>query len=132
MRFYERDGLLSPAGRSAARYRVYDEESLERLKAIRLAQRAGLSLADVKELSELQGERGFYETMKRRLAERLAEVDWRIAELRELRGRIEAALHCCDTQADCPAECRTFDRSLPEGCDRVSETRSWRAGLKHA
>lgn len=116
LRYYEREGLLSPVSRSRAGYRVSDEESLERLKAIRLAQRAGLSLADVKELSDLQGERGFYEAMKQRLAERLREVDERIGQLQELRQRIIEALHCCDTQANCPRECRTFNQSLPEGC----------------
>jgi len=117
LRYYERAGLLSPTSRSAAGYRVYDEESLERLKAIRLAQRAGLSLADVKELSDLQGERGFYDAMRQRLAERLKDVDERMDDLRDLRRRIQEALECCATQANCPKECRTFTQSLPEGCE---------------
>lgn len=121
LRYYEREGLLSPASRSRTGYRVYDEESLERLKAIRLAQRAGLSLADVKELSDLQGKRGFYEAMKLRLAVRLGEVDARIGRLQELRQRIGEALHCCDTQASCPRECRTFSQGLPEGCGTATE-----------
>lgn len=116
LRYYERAGLLAPSSRSAAGYRTYDARSLDRLQAIRLAQRAGLSLADIKELSDLQGERGFYDAMRRRLAKRLEDVDQRLAELHDLRGRIEQAMSCCQTQANCPTECRTFAQSLPEAC----------------
>lgn len=47
---YEALGLLVPAGRSPAGYRLYGEEALERLSTIRRFRDAGLSLAAIQEL----------------------------------------------------------------------------------
>lgn len=47
---YEELGLLLPASRSAAGYRLYGEEEIERLQAIRSYRDAGLSLAAIREL----------------------------------------------------------------------------------
>lgn len=47
---YERLGLLQPAGRSTAGYRLYGEAQLERLGLIRQYREAGLSLAAIAEL----------------------------------------------------------------------------------
>ncbi len=47
---YESLGLLVPAGRSAAGYRLYGEAELERLRAIRRFRDAGLSLAAIRDL----------------------------------------------------------------------------------
>lgn len=48
--FYGDIGLLPPHARSANGYRVYDESSLVRLRAIRMAKAAGLKLEDIREL----------------------------------------------------------------------------------
>jgi DNA-binding transcriptional MerR regulator len=47
---YERLGLLVPAGRSTAGYRLYSEPELDRLRTIRRFREAGLSLATIREL----------------------------------------------------------------------------------
>jgi MerR family transcriptional regulator, thiopeptide resistance regulator len=47
---YEALGLLKPAGRSAAGYRLYGETQLERLRSIRRYRDAGLSLAAIAEM----------------------------------------------------------------------------------
>lgn len=47
---YEALGLLVPAGRSPAGYRLYGEEALERLRTIRRFRDAGLTLAAIQEL----------------------------------------------------------------------------------
>jgi MerR family transcriptional regulator, copper efflux regulator len=49
LRFYEGAGLL-PAGRTAAGYRVYGEEAVERLRFIGAAKHLGLALDDIGEL----------------------------------------------------------------------------------
>lgn len=48
LRFYEREGLLS-AARSAGKQRRYDREVLRRVAFIRVAQRVGLTLVEIKE-----------------------------------------------------------------------------------
>ena len=53
LRYYERVGLLEPAGRTAGGYRVYDGAAVERLAFIGRAKRLGLDLDDVRDLIAL-------------------------------------------------------------------------------
>jgi len=56
IRFYEREGLLSPAKRTEAGYRLYSEEVIRRLNFIRQAQQCGFALAEIRELLEIKGQ----------------------------------------------------------------------------
>jgi len=47
LRYYEEQGLMAPAGRTTAGYRLYDEAAGKRLLFIQRAQRLGFSLADI-------------------------------------------------------------------------------------
>ncbi len=53
IRFYERRGLLSPAGRTRGNYRRYDGAGLDPLRFIKTAQATGFSLNDIAVLLEL-------------------------------------------------------------------------------
>ena len=55
IRFYEREGLLSPAKKSEAGYRLYTEEAVRRLNFIKHAQQCGFSLSEIRELLEIKG-----------------------------------------------------------------------------
>jgi len=55
VRYYERQGLLSPDGRTGGNFRVYDGESLRRLRFIRTAQSTGFRLKDIQRLLEMRG-----------------------------------------------------------------------------
>lgn len=48
LRFYEKEGLLTPAERSDVGYRLYDPAQEDRLRFIQRAQRLGFSLADIR------------------------------------------------------------------------------------
>ncbi len=80
LRYYERMGLLEPAGRSGAGYRLYDEASAERLRFIKGLQRMGLRLGDIKELLDVR-DRGScpcghtQALVERRLADVQAEIE---------------------------------------------------------
>lgn len=50
LRFYEAQGLITPAERTASGYRCYDAENVARVAFIRTAQRLGLSLTQVADL----------------------------------------------------------------------------------
>jgi DNA-binding transcriptional MerR regulator len=54
LRFYERLGLVFPAGRTRSGYRLYDVETLRRLRFIRMARELGFSLEEIRELLELR------------------------------------------------------------------------------
>lgn len=54
IRFYEKEGLLTPARKSAAGYRLYGDDTVRRLRFIKHAQDCGFSLAEVRELLTLR------------------------------------------------------------------------------
>jgi MerR family Zn(II)-responsive transcriptional regulator of zntA len=55
LRYYELAGLIRPAAKSAAGYRLYDGDSARRMHFIKHAQACGFTLAEIRELLELRG-----------------------------------------------------------------------------
>lgn len=54
VRYYEREGLLAPARKTDAGYRLYNEDAARRLRFIKQAQQCGFSLAEIGELLALK------------------------------------------------------------------------------
>ena len=54
LRYYEREGLVQPAGKSPAGFRLYDEDSSRRIRFIKRAQDCGFTLAEIRELLVLR------------------------------------------------------------------------------
>lgn len=104
LRYYEEVGLVDPPARSAAGYRSYDEEVLDRIRFIRSAQALGLSLGEIRSIVALR-DRG--ETPCGHVLEllrvRSAEIERTIRELRSLKADLNQLVdraHSLD-----PAEC---------------------------
>lgn len=88
LRYYERLGLLSPAGRVGQR-RHYPPSSAERVALIRLCQDAGFTLAEIGRLLDS------WSRAWGRLAERkIAELDARIADAQRAKKLVKHALEC--------------------------------------
>ena len=86
LRYYESVGLIEPAGRTPAGYRTYDDTVLERLAFIRSAQALGLTLGEIRGITNLR-DTGIVPCahVVELLRERAEDVDRTIRELRELR-----------------------------------------------
>lgn len=56
LRYYDRAGLVRPAARTAAGYRLYGEEAVQRLGFIRRAKALGMSLADIRRVLAVRDE----------------------------------------------------------------------------
>ena len=113
IRYYERIGLL-PAPERVSGQRRYDPSVLRRLAVIDVAQRAGLSLAEISKLVNAGNE-----PMSDRLRElarlKLPEIEALIDRAQRVREWLEAATGC-----DCPTidDCALFDgRTLPATTD---------------
>ncbi|WOX20279.1 MerR family transcriptional regulator [Streptomyces solicathayae] len=95
LRHYEQAGLIS-SERAANGYRIYDEQSVLRVRNIRYLLAAGLTLDDVRVfLPCLDGDVAAAspsDTGLRVALERLAVLNERIAAQTETRDRLEAAL----------------------------------------
>jgi DNA-binding transcriptional MerR regulator len=89
LRYYERLGLLPPIERNPAGYRVYDQDSADRVRFIKGVQRMGLRLKDIKELLEVrdlgQCPCGHTQTLVRH---RLSEVEDEIRQLKAVRRQL--------------------------------------------
>lgn len=100
LRYYERAGLLHPEDRSQGNYRLYSDESLQRLKFIRAAQAIGFTLDDVKRLmGRNDGKPLSCCDVQPLIAERLAEIDRRLKDLRHVQRVLQTALTKCRKSA---------------------------------
>jgi MerR family Zn(II)-responsive transcriptional regulator of zntA len=89
LRFYEGAGLLASPQRTPAGYRTYDAAVTDRLDFIRRSQRAGLTLAQIREVLAIRdGGEPPCSHVQRLLAERLADLDRQLAELTALRATV--------------------------------------------
>ena len=83
VRYYERRGLLEPEARSASRYRLYGEASLEQLRFIKAAQSAGFTLSDIESLLALRDDkRAPQQEVRGLIDERLQGVAKQITDLK--------------------------------------------------
>jgi MerR family transcriptional regulator, copper efflux regulator len=95
VRFYERQGLLRPAPRSAGGYRVYGEADAQRLRFIRRAKALGFSLEDIAELLRLTEDGHDRAAVKAVAERRVVDLQRRIAELEKMRSVLaHHAGHC--------------------------------------
>jgi DNA-binding transcriptional MerR regulator len=89
VRYYERLGLLPPPERTAAGYRQYPKDAVERLRFIKSAQRVGLRLREIGELLAICDQGlcpcGHSEAL---LHDRMAEIDTQMAELQAVRAKL--------------------------------------------
>lgn len=90
LRFYEAAGLLPAPDRGPSGYRDYDEGSLDRLRFVRAAQAAGLSLAQIRDVIAARERVGPpCQHVAALLEQHAAELDRRLAELTALRQQVQ-------------------------------------------
>src|SRR3989337_3119740 len=87
LRYYDRVGLLPPATRTAAGYRLYDDSAARRLQFIRRAKALGISLADIRRILAVRDEGAAPCSHVLELVTRnLAAVESQIAHMEDLRA----------------------------------------------
>ena len=144
LRYYEAQGLL-PARRTANGYRAYDDGDVERVRFITTAKSLGLPLAHIRDLVDVRRDGACRDVRDRLLplvAERLADVDRRAAELRDLRAHLVAARAELDAlparDTPCDPACSSLGAepraAAPVACslaagDYVGRVRGWRDAL---
>ena len=105
IRYYESVGLIAPAARTAAGYRVYDQRDIEVLRFVQRARSLGFSVDDVGSLLALWQDRRRSSAEVKALARRRVEdIDRKIAELEEMRSTLTDLMQRChgDQRPDCP------------------------------
>jgi len=104
VRYYERAGLIQPSGRTAANYRVYSAEDVQRLRFVRAAQATSFTLDDIAELLQAApcGD------VQERIEARLSQVSERIKELRHVERVLRASLKTCQ-EHEKTGRCQVID-----------------------
>jgi DNA-binding transcriptional MerR regulator len=93
IRIWESKGLLPPAGRTEAGYRLFTDDDIEILRFIGRAKTLGLTLPEIKSILDLHRQgTAPCEQVTTLLDVHIREVDRTIAELRALRTTLAAAL----------------------------------------
>jgi len=106
IRYYERSGLFRAPKRTAAGYRQFGPDELQRLLFIRRAQAVGFSLAEIRELLALRvHDSRSCATVSRRVAAKIETTEQKIRELQRLLKslkRLRASCVARERTADCP------------------------------
>ncbi|KPF85890.1 hypothetical protein IP70_10010 [alpha proteobacterium AAP38] len=105
IRHYESIGLIKPALRSVAGYRVYADADIHSLRFIRHARDLGFALDDIDALLRLWGDRERSSCEVKKLAlDHIATLDRKIAELQVMRASLTDLADRCqgDDRPHCP------------------------------
>lgn len=150
LRYYERIGLMEPAARSSAGYRLYDDADIATLRFAATAKASGLALSDIADLVGLwrTGECGpVQDRLHDLLGERARAARDEAAKLAGLAARLEqfaSQLEGATPPSDCGDDCGctpgptpptvVFDEALDAVCELSADERpdrlgSWRALL---
>ena len=108
LRYYEDIGLVSPVERVSGQRR-YDASVLRRLTVIDVAQRAGMSLDEIRLLLE-HGSEPMSSQLRELAGQKLPEIDALIERATRVRVWLEAATGCDCQSVD---ECALFDGAEP-------------------
>ncbi len=97
IRHYEKVGLLTPGGRTAAGYRWYGPEDIERLRFVRRARDLGFSIKQIGGLLALREDTERTAMNVKSLASaHLTELEEKIAELQQMADALRPLVQSCE------------------------------------
>lgn len=105
IRYYEEIGLIPPATRTSAGYRLYSENDVHRLHFVRRARDLGFSVKEIADLLSLWSDRERHSADVKRIAKaHIAELQQKISELRNMSDTLQTLVDCCagDDRPECP------------------------------
>ncbi len=106
IRYYEKQGILPEPDRSPSGYRQYDEETVNRIRFVKRAQKLGFSLSEIKQLLKLsEGGITDCDEVKDIALKKLEAIKEKIINLQKLDSILSNLATQCDRQQsikDCP------------------------------
>lgn len=106
LRYYEREGLVTPNGKSAGGYRLYDKDSARRIHFIKQAQHCGFTLAEIRELLALRGrDAACCGDVRTRAIEKKLQLENKIRTLKAMSKALDRLIADCDEETHPIEEC---------------------------
>ncbi|OIQ24533.1 Zn(2+)-responsive transcriptional regulator [uncultured Vibrio sp.] len=108
LRFYEKNQLIKPAGRSESGYRLYNEANQRQVSFVLKAKELGLSLDEIKELLEIKLEPTEHSCaeVKSITSAKLDLIDSKINDLNRIRTALKKINDaCCGLVEDDASHC---------------------------
>ena len=107
LRYYEKEGLLTPVSRTQSGYREYNQTSLKQLHFIRNAKSVGFSLKEIAELLTLRVDRNQYSCgeVKSIAEQKISQIDNKIKELDKMRKALYSITDACCGGAEPATTC---------------------------
>lgn len=106
IRFYEREGLIRPAGKSESGYRLYTGEAVRRLGFIKHAQECGFSLAEIRELLELRSDdAACCDDVFKLAVEKKLQLETKVKALKAMSQALSALIEICSHDRKSLDEC---------------------------
>jgi DNA-binding transcriptional MerR regulator len=106
LRYYEREGLIEPAGKSPAGYRLYDQDSARRLRFIKQAQHCGFTLAEIRELLVLRRrDAACCGDVRNRAIEKKRQLESKIRSMRAMSKALDRLIADCVDETQPVDEC---------------------------
>jgi MerR family transcriptional regulator, copper efflux regulator len=105
IRYYESIGLIEPAARSSANYRVYGGDDVHTLRFIRRARRLGFSVEETEQLLGLWRDSSRASSEVKAIADNhIGELERKITELEEMAATLRHLAASCagDKRPHCP------------------------------
>lgn len=106
LRYYEQEGLIEPAGKSPAGYRLYDTDSARRIRFIRRAQNCGFTLAEIRELLALRGrDKACCGDVRTRAVEKKLQIEGKIRAMKAMSKALDQLIVECANETQPVNEC---------------------------
>ena len=110
LRYYEKEGLLSPVAKDSGGRRQYGDKEIKRLKFIKRAQRMHFTLDEIRQLIQIdQGSKSANPTTKpqarKMVQEKLTQIEESLQDLNQLKLDLSQMLTACvgsSDDEDCP------------------------------
>ncbi len=96
LRFYEKKGLITPKLRTAAGYRLYNEDAVYRVRFIKQAQSYGFSLSDARKLlRQINEDKCYCSDVYKLATERKLLVSYKLVKLEAMSHALDILIENC-------------------------------------
>ena len=110
LRYYEQEGLVEPAGKSPAGYRLYDKDSARRIRFIKHAQNCGFTLAEIRDLLVLRGrgrgrDKACCGEVRPRAVEKKLQIESKLRAMKAMSKALDQLIADCANETQPVNEC---------------------------